>query len=218
MGEKTLLILETARNNSPQFANVLIKRGFDVELANSAEELIERLSDRSPQAVVINAASLRSSGKRICRLVREKNARLPLVVILPEGQGADGYAADVHLNLPLTARKLINRLQALVDEGGEKVLQRGPIRLNLETNQVQSMGKSARLSPRLARLLQVLMENAGQIVRRDELFRTVWETSYVGDTRTLDVHIFWLRKAIEINPREPRLLKTVRGEGYRLDV
>lgn len=217
MGEKRLLILETARNNSPQFANMLMKRGFRVELARDGRELLERL-DHSPQAVVINAASLRSSGKRICRLVREKNARLPLVVILPEGRGADGYAADVHLNLPLTARKLINRLQVLVDEGGEKMLQRGPIRLNLETNQVQSMGKSARLSPRLARLLQVLMENAGQIVRRDELFRTVWETSYVGDTRTLDVHIFWLRKAIEINPREPRLLKTVRGEGYRLDV
>lgn len=217
MGERPLLILETARNNSPQFANMLMERGFHVELARDGRELLERL-EYSPRAVVINVASLRSSGRRICRLVREKNARLPLVVILPEGQGADGYAADVYLNLPLTARKLINRLQVLVDEGGEKVLQRGPIRLNLETNQVQSMGKSARLSPRLARLLQVLMENAGQIVRRDELFRTVWETSYVGDTRTLDVHIFWLRKAIEINPREPRLLKTVRGEGYRLDV
>ncbi|MFO3797561.1 MAG: winged-helix domain-containing protein [Anaerolineales bacterium] len=212
------MILETARNNSPQFANVLMKRGFSVELAKSAEELIQRLSDRSPQVVVINAASLRSSGKRICRLVRAKNARLPLVVILPEGQEADGYMADMHLTLPLTARKLINRLKTLIDEGGGKVLQRGPIRLNLETNQVQSMGKSARLSPRLARLLQVLMENAGQIVRRDELFCTVWETPYAGDTRTLDVHIFWLRKAIEINPQEPRLLRTVRGEGYRLDV
>lgn len=189
-----------------------------MEIVRTKDELFSRLSQARPQVAVLNLASLRSSGKRICRLIRQQDVRLPLVVILPAGQHTDGYEADIHLTLPFTVRKLANRLRPFVDEGGTNVLQRGPIRLNLETRQVQVLGKSTRLSPRLARLLQVLIENAGQVVSRADLFRQVWETTYVGDMRTLDVHIFWLRQAIEADPRAPRFLKTVRGEGYRLDV
>ncbi|MEJ5240555.1 MAG: response regulator transcription factor [Anaerolineales bacterium] len=218
MGEKTVLLLEAARSDSPLFAEALRRKGFQVEVARSGEEMLQRLSQVQPRVAVINVPSLRSSGKRICRLLREQEARLPLVVILPAEQSVDGYLADVHLTLPLTARKLINRVKAFFDEGGEKILQRGPLRLNLETRQVHILGRSARLAPRLVRLLQVLMERAGHVVRREELFRAVWETSYVGDMRTLDVHIFWLRQAIEVDPRHPRFLKTVRGEGYRLDL
>ena len=80
------------------------------------------------------------------------------------------------------------------------------------------MEHQALLTPRLVMLLRILMERPGQVIERAALFSQVWETQYTGDTRTLDVHISWLRQAIEDDPRHPRYIKTVRGMGYRLDV
>ena len=97
-------------------------------------------------------------------------------------------------------------------------MQAGSISLDLERNMVHSKSKETTLTPRLVHLLKVLMERAGEVVARDDLFRKVWKTEYIGDTRTLDVHISWLRRAIEEDPRNPQLLKTIRGVGYRLDV
>jgi len=94
----------------------------------------------------------------------------------------------------------------------------GPIRLDLEKRRVRCMGKSTKLTPRLVTLLQLLMEKHGEVVEREPLFKKAWETNYTGDTRTLDVHISWLRQAIELDPDNPKLLKTIRGVGYRLDV
>ena len=94
----------------------------------------------------------------------------------------------------------------------------GPIRLDVERRRVRCLGKSTKLTPRLIMLLQMLMEKHGEVVERDVLFKKVWETNYTGDTRTLDVHVSWLRRAIEVDPLKPKFLKTVRGVGYRLDV
>jgi DNA-binding response OmpR family regulator len=79
------------------------------------------------------------------------------------------------------------------------------------------MGHEARLTPRMTHLLQVLLLHAGEAVERQNLFSEVWDTKYTADTRTLDVHISWLREALEENPRQPQFLKTIRGVGYRLD-
>ena len=94
----------------------------------------------------------------------------------------------------------------------------GPIRLDLEQRRVRCLGQQSRLTPRLVKLLQTLIEHHGLVVERTELFKVVWETDYTLDTRTLDVHISWLREALEVDPRHPRFLKTIRGVGYRLDV
>ena len=93
----------------------------------------------------------------------------------------------------------------------------GSIRLDLDRKRVRCHGREATLTPRLTHLLKTLMEHPGEALEREYLFRIVWNTEYMGDTRTLDVHISWLRRAIEENPRKPRLLKTIRGVGYRLD-
>ena len=83
---------------------------------------------------------------------------------------------------------------------------------------MRSLGRSTKLTPRLVTLLQILMEHHGEVVERESLFKRVWETNYTGDTRTLDVHISWLRRAIELDPLHPKFLKTIRGVGYRLDL
>ncbi|MFN2151678.1 MAG: winged helix-turn-helix domain-containing protein, partial [Anaerolineales bacterium] len=89
---------------------------------------------------------------------------------------------------------------------------------DLEHHQVRCKESEARLTPRLASLLEMLMRRPNEVITRDELFRKVWETDFTDDTRTLDVHISWLRRAIEEDPRKPKYLKTLRGVGYRLDV
>jgi DNA-binding response OmpR family regulator len=100
----------------------------------------------------------------------------------------------------------------------DRMLHVGPIRLNLQRKQVRCHGKEIHLTPRLMALLQLLMKNPGVVLERETLFKEIWNTEYTGDTRTLDVHISWLREAIEEDPRNPRYLKTIRRVGYRLDV
>ena len=106
----------------------------------------------------------------------------------------------------------------IVPAEGKNVLIAGPIRLDLERKHVVCEDRESQLNPRLTTLLKTLMEHVGDVVLREELFRHVWRTEYTGDTRTLDVHISWLRRAIEANPRKPKYLKTIRGVGYRLDI
>ena len=99
-----------------------------------------------------------------------------------------------------------------------RVVKAGPIELDVGRNQVRVQNKKTKLTPRLVRLLNMLMDRKGEVIEREALFKKVWRTDYTGDTRTLDVHISWLRKAIEKDARKPKLLKTHRGVGYILDV
>jgi DNA-binding response OmpR family regulator len=219
MNDATLLLIEGKHADHPTFAPALRKKGFVVELANSGSEALARLADGfSPELVVVNAATLRSSGKRICQSLREKAAALPILIILDEDQGVDKINADVILSLPFTAQKLVNRISHLLPGDGKDSVHAGPIRLDIGKRMVRCQGNQARLTPRLVGLLKVLIDHRGEVIERKALFSQVWETNYTGDTRTLDVHISWLRQAIEVDPDDPQLLKTIRGVGYRLDV
>jgi len=120
--------------------------------------------------------------------------------------------------LPFTAQKLVNRIKPLLPGDGKNMVHAGPLKLDLDKRRVRCLNKSSKLTPRLIALLRLLMDKHGEVVERDALFKKVWETNYTGDTRTLDVHISWLRQAIEIDPDNPKFLKTIRGVGYRLDV
>ena len=213
-----ILWIEGKRADSPIFVPTLRKKECTVEVVATGSAALERLAEVDPDLVVVNAASLRTSGKRICRQLREKVNGMPIVVILGADQPAPSdLCANVTLSLPFTARKLLNRIQPLLPGDGEHLLHVGPIRLDTERRRVRCQGREARLTPRLARLLQVLLEHPGAVVEREQLFRQVWSTEYTEDTRTLDVHVSWLREAIEEDPRHPQFLKTIRGVGYRLD-
>jgi DNA-binding response OmpR family regulator len=189
-----------------------------VEVAPTGSAAVARLVEVDPDLVVVNAASMRSSGKRICNEIREKSTQLPIVLIVsPEHAQSDVPSANVTLVLPFTSRKLLNRIAPLLPGDGKNILHVGFIRLDLERKRVRCLGREARLTPRLTHLLKVLLMHAGDAVGRAELFSEVWETEYTVDTRTLDVHISWLREALEEDPRKPQFLKTIRGIGYRLD-
>ena len=218
MTDATILIIEGRHAEIPSFATDLQKKGFDVVSAKSGKDAISKLKKASPNLIVVNAASLRSSGIRICQSLHEKQEKLPIILVLEKGREVSKDAADVILNLPFTVQKLSNRIKPLLPGDGNNILQVGSIRLDVERRRVRSLGKNAKLTPRLVALLEILMEHHGEVVEREHLFKKVWETDYTGDTRTLDVHISWLRRAIELDPLKPKFLKTIRGVGYRLDV
>lgn len=219
MSNASILIIEGKKAERPSFATQLQKKGFVVTPLGSGGDALARLFEVGPDLVVVNAASLGSTGLRICQSLREKQEEhLPIVLILDADKLVDKSAADVVLNLPFTIQKLVNRIRPLLPGDGTHIIHVGPIRLDTEHRRVKCLSKNSRLTPRLAALLQILLQHRGEVIGREDLFKQVWETNYTGDTRTLDVHISWLRRAIEIDPNRPRFLHTVRGVGYRLDV
>jgi DNA-binding response OmpR family regulator len=218
MKKTTLLVIEGRHAEIPSFAGDLQKKGFDVVLFQNGSQAVSKLKQVDPGIVVINAASLRSTGIRICLSVRKKDAKIPIILIVEKEKPGDSELADAVLALPFTVQKLVNRIKALLPGDGNNMLSAGPIRLDLENRRVRSLGKNTKLTPRLISLLQILMDKHGEVVEREALFKKVWDTNYTGDTRTLDVHISWLRRAIELDPNNPKFLKTIRGVGYRLDV
>jgi DNA-binding response OmpR family regulator len=214
----SILWVEGTRTDSSSFVPSLRKKEFLVELVPTGSAALARLVEIDPDLVVVNAASLRSSGKRICSEIRSQSAKLPIVLIVsPEHKATGVTAANVVLELPFTSRKLLNRITPLLPGDGKNIIHVGYIRLDLELQRVRCKGREARLTPRMTHLLLVLLLHAGEAVERQKLFSEVWETQYTGDTRTLDVHISWLREALEEDPRQPQFLKTIRGVGYRLD-
>jgi DNA-binding response OmpR family regulator len=213
-----ILWVEGKRTDNSSFVSVLKKKEYTVEVVPTGSVALARLVEFDPDLVVVNAASLRSSGKRICNELREKARELPILLIVsPEHSVSGVVSANVVLELPFTSRKLLNRITPLLPGDGKNILHVGFIRLDLERKRVRCMGREARLTPRLSHLLHVLLLHAGEAVDRQRLFSEVWDTQYTGDTRTLDVHISWLRQALEEDPRQPQFLKTIRGIGYRLD-
>jgi len=213
-----ILWIEGKRANSPSFVSDLRKKDYQVEVVPTGSAALEHLIEFDPDLAVINAPSLRTTGKRICRDLRKKTVNFPIVLIVDESQPLpEETCANVVLKLPFTARKLLNRIGPLLPGNEERMLHVGHIRLEIDRKKVRCQGREARLTPRLTRLLQIFMQHPGEVIERGRLFREVWNTEYTGDTRTLDVHISWLREALEENPRQPAFLKTIRGVGYRLD-
>ena len=214
-----ILLIEGTRADHISFSTGLIKKGYQVESVPNGTTAMARLMEVDPDLVVVDAASLRTSGKRICQTIRKELDGLPIVLLMSKTQDPiDKVDADVVLTLPFTVQKLINRFRPLLPPEEKDLLHIGPIRLNLQHKQVRCLGKQVRLTPRQVSLLRLLMEHHGEVMERELLFKLVWETEYTEDTRTLDVHVSWLRHAIEVDPRHPRFLKTVRGVGYRLDI
>jgi DNA-binding response OmpR family regulator len=219
MNDATLLVIEGKHADHPAFGPALQKKGFTVDLAANGNDALARLSEEfTPDVIIVNAATLRTSGKRTCQALHEKNPALPILLILDPNKEMESQDVDVILSLPFTAQKLVNRIRHLLPGDGKDSLHAGPIRLDLDKRIVRCLGRQTRLTPRLVRLLKILIEHPGEVIERKQLFSKVWETNYTDDTRTLDVHVSWLRRAIEADPEKPKFLKTVRGVGYRLDV
>lgn len=216
-----ILLIEGKRADRPSFVTGLTRKGYQVESVANGSEALARLDLFAPNLIIVNAASMRTSGKRICQSIRS-HSRGMQIVLITEPQNADSIEkedlAEVILSLPFTLQKLMNRIRPLLPAEQKDLLEVGPLQLDPIQRWVRIGVRKTSLTPRLVTLLKILMENPGKVIEREYLFRTVWDTAYTEDTRTLDVHVSWLRRAIEDDPRTPCYIKTIRGIGYRLDV
>jgi DNA-binding response OmpR family regulator len=219
MTPSTILLIESGRASAPSLASVLEKKGYRVRVQHRVDGAVSEAQRDEPDLVVLDAASMQASGARMCRALRSGLNGVPILLVSPKGTDPESIqGASVVLVHPFTPRKLINRVTRLLPGDTRYTLEVGPIRLNLAQRTVRCLGRESRLTPKEARLLEVFMQNPGKLLSRTALIRQVWHTDYTGDTRTLDVHMSWLRRAIEPDPNEPRFLRTIRGVGYRLDL
>jgi len=214
-----ILLVEGKRTDHPSFASGLVKKGYVVESVSSGTAAVAHLGETSPDLLVVDASSLRSSGKRICQALHEKNALLPIILVIShDGDPNDDYGVNSILILPFTLQKLVNRIHRLLPIQNNGGVTAGPFTLDINQKRLIFDGKQVQLTPKLVTLMHILLEHPGEVVERDVLFREAWQTDYTLDTRSLDVHVSWLRQVIEENPHKPKYIRTMRGVGYRLDV
>ena len=215
-----ILVLESERTNALSYAPALEKRGYAVMVEHDTAAALKRLQAQKPDVIVLDAASLKTSGERLVHRLRSSSGGLlPIVLVVDKkNQPTPKCEAAVVLVTPFTARKLINNVARLLPGDESACLQVGPIKLNMALRRIQCAGREERVTPKQAKLMEMFLRAPGQLLTRKAIIKYVWDTDYTGDTRTLDVHMSWLRSVVEADPRKPRYLKTVRGDGYRLDL
>jgi len=215
----TILLIEGKHADHPSFSAGLVKKGYQVESVPNGAAALIRLETSQPDLAIIDASSMRTTGKRICQSLQTVRANLPIILIVnADADINDKAGANTILALPFTMQKLVNRVKHLLPVVNSSAIAVGPFQLDIEQRRVIFDDRQVQLTPRLITLFRILMDHPGEVVEREKLFCEAWETNYTGDTRSLDVHMSWLRQAIEDNPRHPKYIKTIRGVGYRLDL
>lgn len=210
-----ILLVEGARPAS-SLAPVLEGKGYIVALASNVKEALTQVREATPALALVNAATLHTDGQRVCVELREAGPLLPIMMVVRHGINPDKIdCADVVLVRPFTSRKLLNRVGRLLPDNAGEVLCLDNLVLNLNTHLLRVDKTEHRLTPMKARLLEEFLRHPGETLSREYLMKTVWQTDYAGDTRTIEVHVRWLRQIIEVNAAKPKLLKTIRGVGYQ---
>jgi len=136
----------------------------------------------------------------------------------PNNLPTNEIVAEVQLVHPFTIRKLENRILPFSPGDGDEIIKAGPIHLDMDRQIIRCNRKEEHITPRMAELLKMLIKQKGEVLDRKKMFSRIWKTDYTEDTRSLDVHINWLRKIVEKDPDHPMLILTMRGKGYKLDL
>ena len=212
--EGHILLVEGERAARTSCAPILEEQGFRVERAHTRRAACTALETTPPDLLVIDTRYLRFDGLQFCEALSANENHIPILLIVPEDQKRPHYPGVAVLRGTPTTRKLLNRLKRLLSPPGDHLLRAGDLTLDLQRRVVIRKGEEHRLTPRQARLLETFMRNNGRVLTRAFLMKEVWETDYLDDTRTLEVHVHWLRKIIEEDPHHPRCLTTVRKVGY----
>jgi DNA-binding response OmpR family regulator len=176
---------------------------------------LRALRQQPPKLVLVETSRAPEARARFGRTVR---TRLPAVALFAVGavSSADEHSFSGYLPLPLSTDAVAAAVTFAAGQDAGHILQRGPIRLNVATRTVTTPSGQHHMTPKQCALLQMLLENVDHVLSRSQIMQAVWETDYMEDTRTLDVHIRWLRERIEPDPSTPVYLLTVRGRGYTL--
>lgn len=193
------------------------REGLGIAFARTQKLGLEMANELHPQIVAINTANSQFSGERLSRTLGRRLPGLQRLLIVDRGVGAE-FPCEMRLVRPFTGHKLRESLMKLLSAAAPNILQAGPLQLDLIGRVVTSPQGKQHLTPKQCDLLATLMQRPNQVLSRRDLMGRIWDTEYLGDTRTLDVHIRWLREKIEVDPTQPRFLQTRRKVGYVLTI
>ena len=222
-----LLLIDDDQMITDLLARQLESAGYEVIVAGDGRAGLALALEKLPDLVVLDVMMPEMDGWEVCRHLR-RDSVVPILMLTALGSETDRVlglelGADDYLVKPFSTRELTARIRALLRRveldhatSLSTVLVAGELRLELDTRQVTKSDRPLILRFKEFELLTLLMSHAGDVVTRAELFDKVWGTDWLGDTRTLDVHVRWLREKIEDDPGQPLYLQTVRGVGYRL--
>lgn len=229
-GVVKVLVVEDEESFVDALTIGLGREGFDVSIARDGVEAIEMFDRVAPDLVLLDVMLPRLSGVDVCRDIRGRSS-VPIIMVTAKDDeistvvglevGADDYVAK-----PYRIRELVARMRAVlrrrggeidIDGAGEDAIAIGDVEIDRERHVVMVRGAAVAMPLKEFELLSLLMENAGRVLTRDTLIDRIWGHDYVGDTKTLDVHIKRLRSKIEIDPSSPTRIVTIRGLGYKYE-
>ena len=224
-----ILIVEDEASFSEALEFLLGKEGFSVVVADNGADAIRKFDQGGIDLVLLDLMLPEVSGTEVCRQIRAKS-RVPIIMLTAKDSEVDKVVgleigADDYVTKPYSSRELVARIRAVLRrnsgenldmEGG--VMTVNGVRMDVDRHQVSINGNSVSLPLKEFELLEFLMRNAGRVLTRIQIIDRVWGSDYVGDTKTLDVHIKRLRAKIENDPANPTLIQTVRGLGYKMEL
>ncbi|GAA4541124.1 response regulator transcription factor [Pseudonocardia xishanensis] len=223
-----VLIVEDEESFADPLAFLLRKEGFTAAVATTGQEALEEFDRNGADIVLLDLMLPGMSGTDVCKALRTRSA-VPVIMVTARDSEIDKVVglelgADDYVTKPYSARELIARVRAVLRRGGETpeaddagVLEAGPVRMDVERHVVSVNGADVPLPLKEFDLLEYLLRNAGRVLTRGQLIDRVWGADYVGDTKTLDVHVKRLRAKVEDDPGTPKHLVTVRGLGYKFE-
>jgi len=230
MAETTVLVVEDEDSFIEALTVGLSREGFRVRVARDGSEALDMFDAVQPDLVLLDVMLPKVSGIDVCREIR-KRSKVPIIMVTAKSAEIDTVVglevgADDYVTKPYRLRELVARIRAVlrrtppeiaVVPSGDAMLV-GDVMLDPERHEVSVRGNSVRLPLKEFELLALLLENAGRVLTRDTLIDRVWGSDYVGDTKTLDVHIKRLRAKVEPEPSTPTRIVTIRGYGYKYEV
>jgi two-component system response regulator RegX3 len=225
----SVLIVEDEESLADPLAFLLRKEGFEATVVADGPTALAEFDRAGADIVLLDLMLPGMSGTDVCKQLRAKSS-VPVIMVTARDSEIDKVVglelgADDYVTKPYSARELIARIRAVLRRGadtddlsaGDGVLESGPVRMDVERHVVSVNGEQITLPLKEFDLLEYLMRNSGRVLTRGQLIDRVWGADYVGDTKTLDVHVKRLRSKIEADPGNPVHLVTVRGLGYKLE-
>ncbi|TDE13105.1 response regulator transcription factor [Jiangella asiatica] len=222
-----VLVVEDEDSFSDALSYMLRKEGFDVAVSATGDDALEEFDRGGADLVLLDLMLPGLSGTEVCRQLRQRSS-VPVIMLTAKDSEVDKVVglelgADDYVTKPFSSRELVARIRAVLRRGTEPtetsqaVLGAGPVRMDVDRHVVTVNGDTVRLPLKEFELLELLLRNAGRVLTRAQLIDRIWGADYVGDTKTLDVHVKRLRAKIEPDPASPTYLLTVRGLGYKLE-
>jgi two-component system response regulator RegX3 len=222
-----VLVVEDEESFSDALSYMLRREGFEVAVASDGNQALATFDRGGADLVLLDVMLPGLSGTEVCRMLRQRS-NVPIIMVTARDSEVDKVVglelgADDYVTKPFSSRELVARVRAVLRRGAEpedlvtSAVEAGPVRMDVDRHIVVVDGETISLPLKEFDLLELLLRNAGRVLTRGQLIDRVWGADYVGDTKTLDVHVKRLRSKIEPDPANPKYLVTVRGLGYKFE-